>query len=187
MVPATNRYAQTTPGGQRFTYEDFERGRVNLAGCDRVIVISHGAPGSIGWGPDRPILGARGINGQELGQKLKNAGFQGQGASVEVLSCNGGTEPLFGGQSVIEGVHQATGATAHGARANNRLLGALSLGGTTRTGQVSRSNTTPVEWIDRGSMARVGPPAGGSTLWGHHEDYRSNLKKGARTPLYREP
>jgi hypothetical protein len=50
-----------------------------------------------------------------------------------VLSCNAATPGLLGGNSVAQGVANRTLADTTGARANNRLLGALSLTGTTAT------------------------------------------------------
>jgi RHS repeat-associated protein len=183
MASATQQYRNSDPNAQFFTHADIDSGRANLQGCDRVVVISHGSPGGLGWGKDRPVIGARSINGQELGQKLQNAGFNGNGATVDVLSCNAGTKPLFGGQSVIDGVNQSTGATAYGARANNRVLGALSMTGTTRTSGGYRPGMPVFEQVEGGSMARAGgPSAAGGPMWGRWEERNQSNRYVGRDP-----
>jgi RHS repeat-associated protein len=159
MAPSTASYAATNPNAKVFSYDQLGPGSLN--GATQVIVVSHGSPGGIGWGPDRPIIGAKSISGEELGQKLNAAGFDGKqpGAKVDVVSCNAGTKPLLGGTSVAQGVANSTGASTTGAVANNRLLGALSLGGTTRTTTESVNGvpTRTYEAVDRGTMGSFTP------------------------------
>lgn len=131
--PSVAAYQNGAPPGSRVVrYDQLAPG--SLAGATQVIVVTHGAPGSLAWG--KPGGGTRSVNGEQLGDMLNNAGFDGTapGAKVDVAACNGGTPGLFGGNSVAQGVSNRTLADASGARANNRVLGALSLQGTTRTG-----------------------------------------------------
>jgi RHS repeat-associated protein len=130
---AVGQYHDSHPGSRVIRHDQLGPG--SLAGATQVIVISHGAPGGISWGPHRPIIGPPSISGEQLGDILNNAGFDGTqpGARVDVLSCNAATPGLLGGDSVAQGVANRTLAETTGARADNRLLGALSMTGTTAT------------------------------------------------------
>ncbi|WP_437739147.1 PAAR-like domain-containing protein [Sorangium sp. So ce1504] len=75
---------------------------------NHVVVTTHGAPGSAQWGNGS-------ASGEQIGDMLKNAGFQGgPGAVVDVSACNAAT-PAAGQKSIAHGIASSTGANANGA------------------------------------------------------------------------
>jgi RHS repeat-associated protein len=83
---------------------------LDLLGETHVEVITHGVDGKVKF--SNGATGAEGkpknwFNGNDLGTALNDAGLQ-PGTQVVVVACNAATKPTKG-QSVIEGVNQATG------------------------------------------------------------------------------
>ena len=113
----------------------------SLKGETEVVVSGHGAPGAVTFGS------AGMINGNDLAQRLNNAGFDGSqaGAKVAVAACNSAT-PGTSSESVAQDVADGTGARTYGARAND-VAGAQS--GSATSGQ---SGFAPGSvWVDNGS------------------------------------
>ncbi|APR79160.1 Hypothetical protein A7982_04507 [Minicystis rosea] len=113
---------QQYPGARVIHCDRLQPG--DLAGENHVVVTTHGAPGIVEWGREKRFLGIPYrsrpvIDGPQLGDKLKNAGFAGgPGSKVDMYACNAATPPKGAGPSVTAGVAAQTGSTAYGARSD---------------------------------------------------------------------
>jgi len=114
------------PGARVLRYDQLTPG--SLAREDHVVVSTHGAPNTVEWGNGY-------VDGRQLGQRLRSAGFRGQkrGARrrVELYACNSATPAAGGGPSVMQSVADETRANASGARSSNP---AMTHAGTTSVG-----------------------------------------------------
>ncbi|WP_437613102.1 PAAR-like domain-containing protein [Sorangium sp. So ce834] len=115
--------------GATVLYHD-ELKNAPLANENHVIVSTHGYPGGVEWGEKKKFLGIipygnrPTINGQQLGDALKGAGFKGgPGSRVDLSTCNGATPPDpkwgIGNDSTAQGVANATKSSVWGAKSND--------------------------------------------------------------------